>query len=259
MFQLSLHVKLKAFHLLILFCVFGFWGSEIAAQMKIAKEGEIKSVRDAGFDYDNVTYSSGNTEIDDRVKAIVDFINKDEVMGMFAITIKFAFIDDSSITDSSYGGNGFHYLSRNANKLPMGTVYLTKRAVTRAMATNKDLIYTLVLHQCAHVWNRWVLIRNGNDEDDKEMLEKSPPSVVETSCEGWAATFTKRFLSGKYSAAELSGVMTKIANDYCDGLSYLVFDKTVISDTERKKVFLAAMNPQPPPPWPGRPQNVRPH
>lgn len=250
MFHLNPHRILYQLCLLIIFVVVSCNCREAVAQPKIVTEGELRSIRDAGFDYDDLTDSSGNTEIDNRVKQVIDFVNNDGFIRSFSLTMKFGFLDDSRITEPSYGGNGFHVLSRNQDKMPTGTIYLTKRAVTRAFASNKDLIYTLVLHQSAHIFHRWVLIRNGSDQDDQEMLQKFPPNVLELACDGWAAGYTKRFLSTKYAAADVNAVMNAIAVEYCDRGGYLVFDKTVISDKERKKTFLDVMNAKPPPAWP---------
>ena len=249
MFQRTPYLIIQQLCLLTIF-VISFNCREAVAQAKISTEGELRSIRDAGFDYDDLTDSSGNTEIDNRVKEVIDFVNNDGFIRSFSLTMKFGFLDDTRIKEPSYEGNGFHVLSRNRDKMPTGTIYLTKQAVTRAFAANKDLIYTLVLHQAAHIFHRWVLIRNGTDQDDQEMLQKFPPKVLELSCDEWAAGYTKRFLSTKYAAADVNAVMNEIATDYSDHGGYLVFDKTVISDKERKQAFINVINAKPPPGWP---------
>ena len=148
MFQRTPYLIIQQLCLLTIF-VISFNCREAVAQAKISTEGELRSIRDAGFDYDDLTDSSGNTEIDNRVKEVIDFVNNDGFIRSFSLTMKFGFLDDTRIKEPSYEGNGFHVLSRNRDKMPTGTIYLTKQAVTRAFAANKDLIYTLVLHQAA--------------------------------------------------------------------------------------------------------------
>src|SRR5690349_12863943 len=50
-------------------------------------EGELKSIKDAGFTYDDLTYTSGNQDTDQRLKEIIEFVNNSPDVQMFTITM----------------------------------------------------------------------------------------------------------------------------------------------------------------------------
>ncbi len=226
---------------------FGRGTQQKASEIKF--EGELRSIKDAGFTYDDLSYSSGNPDADQRIKEVIEFVNNDQGVQMFSITMKFAFLNDERITNKSYKGNGFYILGRTSNGLQSGTIYLTKRLVNRAMETNKDLLYVLALHECGHIWQHWVLIRNGTDKDDPDVLQKLDAKSIELGAEGWAGHYADMFLKKKYSnSAELvSNSVKAIVAEYFDRGDYFVVDKSLITDDDRKQAFLRAFNAKPMP------------
>lgn len=227
-------------------------GRQTASQIKF--EGELKSIKDAGFTYDDLTFSSGDPDADKRIKEVVDFVNSDPGVQVFTITIKFAFLNDERITDKSYKGNAFYILGKTPDGLQIGHIYLTKRVVNRAMATHKDLLYVLALHECGHVWQHWAIIRNGADQDDPEIRQKFDVKTEETGADGWAGRYTDLFFKKKYStsAESAKNSLDRIVIEYFGG-DYFVFDKTKVTDVERKTAFLRAYNAKPMPYGPPRP------
>src|ERR1051326_6592903 len=153
-------------------------------------EGQLNSIKDAGFSYDDLTYESGIPAADKRLKEVIDFVNGDPGVQIFTITMKFAYLDDTRISDTSYKGNGFYILGRTADGLQSGTIYLTKRAVKRAMDGPDGLLEVLALHLCGHIWQHWVLIRNGGDRDDPQVLQKMDAKSLELGADGWAGHYT---------------------------------------------------------------------
>ena len=237
------------------------FGSGTAARQEsqaVKTEGELQSIKQAGFTYDDVSYTSGNAEADRMLKEVTEFVNADEFVGpAFQVSMKFAFLDDSRITSPSYRGNGFYILSRNADKNPTGTIYLTKRLVNRAMATHKDLLYVLALHECGHIWQHWVLIRNGNDEDDPEMKQKMDAKALEIGADGWAGAYARKFFAKKYAGSQqaMNQSIRVIVSEYFDQGDYFVFDKSKVTDQERKTAFTRSLEARPMPYGPqGRPR-----
>jgi hypothetical protein len=214
---------------------------------EVKLEGELQSIKQAGFTYDDVdNTTSGNREADAKIKEIVDFVNKDEMVGVFALSMKVAFLNDERIADKSYKGNTFYILGRTSDGLPTGTIYLTRRLVNRAMEINKDLVYVLALHECAHIFHHWVLIRNGQDQDDPKMREQFDYKNLELACDRWAGLYANKFFKKKYTTpGEVDKVVEGIARDYSDQGDFFVADKSKVKDSERKDAFLQGFKAKP--------------
>jgi hypothetical protein len=239
-------------------------GSAVQQQVNEVKlEGEIESIKKAGFTYDDVdTNTSGNKEADAKIKEVIAFVNNDEMVGVFTLTMKVAFLNDERISNKSYKGNAFYILGKTPDGLQTGTIYLTRQLVNRAMATNKDLIYVLALHECAHIFHHWVIIRNGQDQDDPKMREQFDYKNLELACDGWAGLYANKFFNKKYnkSSGEVDNTITAVVRDYFDQGDYFVIDKSRAKDSERKAAFLQGFNTKPlaGPPLVTRPDSQRP-
>lgn len=226
----------------------------------IKLEGQLNSIKDAGFSYDDLTYESGIPAADKRLKEVIDFVNGEPGVQIVTITMKFAFLDDERITDTSYKGNGFYILGRTSDGLQSGTIYLTKRAVKRAMAGPDGLLEVLALHLCGHIWQHWVLIRNGEDRDNPEVLQKMDAKALELGADGWAGHYTNLFLKKKYASSpeSLNSSINAIADAYFGAGDYFYTDKRIVTNADRKQIFMDAFNAKPRPYGPTPNANPRP-